>query len=100
MLDAKEEINKINLYQSLNQTQLSINGIQFYTTKQRKSPIFGSNDGRLVSESFENYTFGYAKGKQTKTQGIETLQFIWIRQCSIYEQIVIGRSCYNNEKQK
>ncbi|CAF3413278.1 unnamed protein product [Rotaria sp. Silwood1] len=87
MLNSNEEINKINLYQNLSQKNFTIIGIQFYTTNGRKTNIFGSNDGHFITESFEHYTFGYAKGRQEKDKGVEMLQFIWFKQSSMEEQI-------------
>ncbi|CAF3416770.1 unnamed protein product [Rotaria sp. Silwood1] len=87
MLNSNEEINKINLYQNLSQKNFTIIGIQFYTTNGRKTNIFGSNDGHFITESFEHYTFGYAKGRQEKEKGIEMLQFIWFKHSSMEEQI-------------
>ncbi|CAF1103535.1 unnamed protein product [Rotaria sordida] len=87
MLNSNEEINKINLYQNLHQTNFNIVGIQFYTTNGRKTNVFGSNDGHFITESFEYYTFGYARGRQKKEKGVEMLQFIWFKQSSMEEQI-------------
>jgi hypothetical protein len=94
MLTSNEEINKINLYQNSHESNFSIVGIQFRTTNGRKSDVFGSNDGHFLTESFEDYTFGYAKGKEQYDKGIEMLQFIWIKQTLAKEQIVTGEILY------
>ncbi|CAF1508023.1 unnamed protein product [Rotaria magnacalcarata] len=87
LLDSNEEISKINLYQDLHETHSSIIGIRFYTTNGRKTNVFGSNDGHFLTESFEHYTFRYANGRQNRERGIEMLQFFWIKQCSMNDQI-------------
>jgi hypothetical protein len=87
---SNEEINKINLYL----THFTIIGIQFRTTHGRKSSVFGSNDGHFLTESFENYTFSYAKGRQQNSKGIEMLQFIWIKQISAKQKIAAGERLY------
>lgn len=86
MLTSNEEINKINLYEMYS----SIVGIQFGTTNGRKSDVFGSNDGHFLTESFEYYTFSYAKGIQQIDRGIEMLQFVWIKQILGKEYIHTG----------
>jgi hypothetical protein len=90
ILTSNEEINKINLYS----TNFTIIGIQFRTTHGRKSSVFGSNDGHFLTESFENYTFSYAKGRQQNPKGIEMLQFIWIKQISTKQKIAAGKRLY------
>jgi hypothetical protein len=90
MLTSNEEINKINLYQNSYEMKSNIVGIQFRTTMGRKSAVFGSTDGHFLTESFEHYTFGYAKGRQQNGKGIEMLQFVWIKQTSAKEQIATG----------
>ncbi len=91
ILTSNEEINKINLYENSREMNFSIVGIQFRTTKGRKSDVFGSNDGHFLTESFEYYIFGYAKGKQQNDKGIEMLQFVWIKQTLAKEQIVTSK---------
>ncbi|CAF2853811.1 unnamed protein product [Rotaria sp. Silwood2] len=86
-LNPNEKINKINLYHNISRKKFNIVGIQFYTTNGRKTNVFGSNDGHFITESFEHYTFGYAKGRQEKEKGIEIIQFIWFKQSSMKEQI-------------
>jgi hypothetical protein len=83
MLTSNEEINKINFYQNPSETNFNIVGIQFRTTKGRKSDVFGSNDGHFLTESFEFYTFGYVKLA-------EMLQFVWIKKALAKEPIITG----------
>lgn len=90
MLISNEEINKINLHQ----TNSNIIGIQFQTTTGRKSNVFGSKDGYYLIESFEDYTFGYAKGRQQDNKGVDILQFIWIKQIPSNHQIDSGVILY------
>ena len=85
MLKSNERINKINLYTNNN----TIVGIQFCTTDGRKSSVFGSTDGHFLTESFENYTFSYATGKQHNNQ-IVMLQFHWMKRTSSKEKKITG----------
>lgn len=89
MLISNEEINKINFYQNLSEINFTIVGIQFQTTNGRKSDVFGSNDGHFLTESFEFYTFGYAKAT-------EMLQFIWIKKVLAKEPIITGEKKHSN----
>ena len=91
MLDEDEKIEKINLYQNITEGDHRIVGIQFQTNKGRKSGIFGSDDGHFLSESFEFFTFAYAKGIQLYEYGIQILRFVWIKSAPASEQINAGR---------
>ena len=90
LLNSDEDISKINLYQSADQTDSKIIGLRFYTSAGRRSALFGSHDGRLRAESSESYSFGYAKGRQELESGIDLLQFIWIKQASLKDSMGIG----------
>jgi hypothetical protein len=96
-LDANEEINKVIFYErayrahtnnSLRNSQPEdvIVGIQFRTTKGRESALFGSDDGKFIAESFEGYTFRYAKGWQHSGREIEMLQLVWLKRTSTIEK--------------
>ena len=89
-LNSNEEISQISLYQKPDQMNFNIIGIRFSTTSGRTSGVFGSNDGHLQSESFENCTFAYARGNQQTGKGIEMLQFFWLKRASMNEQIEAG----------
>ena len=91
MLDSEEKIEKINLYEKSSEGNSRIVGIEFRTNNGRKSEVFGSNDGHFLTESFEFYTFAYAKGIQSNEIGIESLQFVWIKSVSATEQISTGK---------
>ena len=80
-LTSNEEINKVVFYERPLRMYMkgAIVGIQFRTTEGRKSDLFGSEDGKFVSESFVGYTFGYAKGQQHSNKGIEMLQLVWYK---------------------
>ncbi|CAF0914904.1 unnamed protein product [Adineta ricciae] len=83
MLQSNENINKINMYTNNG----TIVGIQLCTTDGRKSSVFGSTNGHFLTESFENYTFSYATGKQHNDQ-IVMLQFHWMKRTSSKEKII------------
>ena len=91
MLDSEEKIEKINLYEKSSEGNSRIVGIEFRTNNGRKSEVFGSNDGHFLTESFEFYTFAYAKGIQSNEIGIESLQFVWIKSAPATEQISTGK---------
>ena len=80
-LTSNEEINKVVFYERPLRMYMkgAIVGIQFRTTEGRKSDLFGSGDGKFVSESFAGYTLGYAKGQQHNSRGIEMLQLVWYK---------------------
>jgi hypothetical protein len=97
-LDSNEEINKVIFYErphrmytnsSLSDFQMKdvIVGIQFRTTKGRKSDLFGSEDGKFTSECFAGYTFRCAKGRQYSNKGIEMLQLVWIKSTTKAEKL-------------
>jgi hypothetical protein len=97
-LNANEEINKVILYErayrtntndSLRNFQMKdvIVGIQFRTTKGRKSDLFGSDDGKFITESFAGYTFRCAKGRQQDGERIDMLQLVWFKPASTIEKI-------------
>jgi hypothetical protein len=97
-LDPNEEINKVVFYErpyriytngSLSDFQMKdvIVGIQFRTTKGRKSDLFGSDDGKFTSESFAGYTFRCAKGRQYGSKGIEMLQLVWFKSTTRSENL-------------
>lgn len=91
MLNPDEDIRKINLYESIDQKESKIVGVRFFTTAGRRSDLFGSDDGRLRTESFEYYSFGYARGRQERQKGIDMLQFIWIKQASLKDSMGTGQ---------
>lgn len=90
MLDPDEMLEKINLYQNPIEGNSRLIGIQFQTNKERKSDVFGSDDGHFLSESFELFTFAYARGIQRDVYGIEMLRFSWKKSVSSSEKINTG----------
>jgi hypothetical protein len=92
-LNSDEKINKVVFYERPHRMYMidAIVGIQFGTTKGRKSDLFGSDDGKFVSESFAGYTFGYAKGRQHNNKGIGMLQLIWYKSSGRTEKLNEGK---------
>ncbi|CAF1273868.1 unnamed protein product [Adineta steineri] len=88
-LDSNEEINRVIFYKRANLTQTTdvIVGIQFRTTKGRKSDLFGSNNGRFTVESFAGYKFLCANGQYNNDKRIGMLQFVWLKPTSLNEKI-------------
>ncbi|CAF1145310.1 unnamed protein product [Adineta steineri] len=88
-LGSNEEINRVIFYKRANPTQTNdvIVGIQFRTTKGRKSDLFGSNNGRFTIESFAGYNFLCAKGRYYNNKRIGMLQFVWLKSTSLSEKI-------------
>jgi hypothetical protein len=85
-----EEIQKVILYKAARQNDSisRIVGMQFRTTKGRRSILFGSDDGKWAAESFAGYTFGYAKGRRQDYQWINMLQFVWFKSTAAARQLV------------
>ncbi|UJR18267.1 hypothetical protein I4U23_005170 [Adineta vaga] len=94
-LNMNEEINKVIFYEhthrlSMNNTfqkKYVVVGIQFRTTKGRKSDLFGTDDGNFTVESFVGYKFRYAKGQQLNDKRIEIFQLVWFKSTFQSERI-------------
>ena len=82
-LSAKERFIGVTLYKGLRDIvnpfkpngTLIIVGIQFMTSTNRMSDVFGSENGTKYSEAFPNYQLAYVKGRSYGF--IDGLQFIW-----------------------
>jgi hypothetical protein len=53
-------------------------GIQFRTNARRTSPLYGSSEGDMYTESYEGFTLGYAMGKSGLL--VDSLEFVWYNQ--------------------
>jgi len=84
MLMNGERINKVTSYFGRNLWQFDgklipfVLGIRFQTTSGRTSQLYGSSKGDEYTESFDGFTFGYAKGRSVTL--IDQLQIEWKNQ--------------------
>jgi len=55
-----------------------ITGIQFHTTNERTTRLYGMKDENEYTESFDGYVLGYVRGRSGLA--IDEFQFIWYKQ--------------------
>ena len=90
LLSMDERINKVTLYVGTgietggytitvgSEIISYITGIQFHTTNERTTRLYGIKEENEFTESFEGYILGYVKGRSGLV--IDELQFVWYKQ--------------------
>jgi len=77
-----ERINRVYVFINAEKDDSKVStpciiGIQFYTTYNRTSPVYGSQQGRLYVEEYQGFGLGYVRSGAHMY--IERLQFIWYK---------------------